>query len=88
MSTEPVGGVTFTRTVTDFAFDGIGNSTVSIFDMAHTRDQLELTKKLMGALGSMPPKPHEKMKIGNTTAKKAKSPRQKRRAVSAKPKTA
>jgi hypothetical protein len=48
-------------------------------------DDLDATKKLMGALVRMKPKPHEKMKLGEP--KKAKSPRRKRVAAS-KPKTA
>jgi hypothetical protein len=47
---------------------------------------LEDTKRLMAALGRMPPKPHEEMKLGKRIAKKAKSPARKR--VSAKPKSA
>jgi hypothetical protein len=48
------------------------------------------TKRLMGALVRMKPKPHEEMKVNKPTKKIAKSPRQKRRerAVSAKPKNA
>jgi len=47
-------------------------------------DKLTGTKKLMEALGRMPPKPHDEMKLKNR-AKKAKSPARKR--ASAKPKT-
>jgi hypothetical protein len=32
-------------------------------------DRLEATKRLMGALGRMPPKPHEEMKIGKSKSK-------------------
>ena len=39
----------------------------------------------MAALGRMPPKPHEKMKLGKPKGKTAKSPRQKRRNAYAKP---
>jgi hypothetical protein len=39
----------------------------------------------MAALGRMPPKPHEDMKLGKTKGKKAKSPARKR--ASAKLKT-
>ena len=42
--------------------------------MAKESDSLESTKRLMGALVSMKPKPHEEMKIGKAKAKKAKSP--------------
>lgn len=38
----------------------------------------ENTKRLMGALGRMPPKPHEEMKLGKNTGKKAKSPARKK----------
>lgn len=55
--------------------------------MTKTPTNLENTKRLMAALGRMPPKPHDEMKLGKTTAKKAKSPRQKRRDAVAKPKT-
>jgi hypothetical protein len=34
------------------------------------KDELNETKRLMAALGRMPPKPHEDMKLGKTTAKK------------------
>ena len=47
---------------------------------------LQETKRLMGALMRMKPKPHEEMKVGNATAKKAKSLVKKR--ASSKPKTA
>lgn len=53
--------------------------------MSKSHDQLAGTKRLMGVLGRMPPKPHEEMKIGKRTGKKAKSPVRKR--ASAKPKT-
>lgn len=48
---------------------------------------LNETKRLMGALVRMKPKPHEEMRL-KSKVKKAKSPRQKRRDASAKPKTA
>jgi hypothetical protein len=51
------------------------------------QDDLRQTKKLMGALLRMPPKPHSEMKLGKPTAKTVKSPA-KKRAASAKPKTA
>jgi hypothetical protein len=57
------------------------------FGMTKNPDTLRDTKRLMAALGRMPPKPHDEMKLGNTTAKEAKSPRQKRRDAAAKPKT-
>jgi hypothetical protein len=36
-------------------------------------DDLSATKKLMGALGRMPPKQHKKMKLGKTRHKKRRS---------------
>jgi hypothetical protein len=54
--------------------------------MGKQSTDLEGTKRLMAALGRMPPKPHEEMKLGKRSGKKAKSPR--KRAASAKPKTA
>jgi hypothetical protein len=50
------------------------------------RQKLQGTKKLMAALGRMPPKPHEDMKLGKPSVKKAKSPA--KPAASAKPKSA
>jgi len=47
--------------------------------------QLDQTKRLMAALGRMPAKPHEEIKLGKTSAKKATSPERKH--ASAKPKT-
>ena len=44
--------------------------------MAKT-DDMQQTKALMGALVRMKPKPHEEMKIGNSKAKKPKSPAKK-----------
>jgi hypothetical protein len=35
--------------------------------------KLEDTKRLMAALGRMPPKPHEEMKLGKPKAKRRKS---------------
>jgi hypothetical protein len=32
-------------------------------------DQLDATKKIMGALLRMPPKPHDEMKVGNKPMK-------------------
>ena len=37
------------------------------------------TKRLMAALGRMPPKPHEEMKLGKSKRKKKKSPSVKRK---------
>lgn len=42
------------------------------------KSDLDETKKLMGALVRMKPKPHDEMKIGNSKAKKTKSPAKKR----------
>jgi hypothetical protein len=48
--------------------------------MTSPQDDLEKTKRLMGALVRQPPKPHEAMKIGKRKAKPSKSAaRQKRR---------
>jgi hypothetical protein len=52
---------------------------------ARRADDLHETRALMAALGRMPPKPHQEMKLGKATGKKAKSPVRKR--ASAKPKT-
>ncbi len=41
--------------------------------------QLEETKRLMAALGRMPPKPHVEMKIGKPKAKSSKSPSDRKR---------
>jgi hypothetical protein len=53
-------------------------------------NDLDKTKKLMGALVRQPPKPHDEMKIGKPRTKKAKSPARKRAsgAASAKPRSA
>lgn len=48
-------------------------------------DKLSETKKLMAALGRMPPKPHDEMKLGKPGAKKAKTST--KTDVSAKPKS-
>jgi len=40
--------------------------------MAKSRDDLQETKALMGALVRMKPKPHEKMKVGKKAKKKMK----------------
>jgi hypothetical protein len=40
-----------------------------------TPTSLENAKRLMAALGSMPPKPHEEMKLGKSKRKPAKSPK-------------
>jgi hypothetical protein len=53
--------------------------------MAVKQNTLDETKRLMAALGRMPPKPHEEMKLGKRSAKSAKSPRQKRRDAPAHP---
>jgi hypothetical protein len=53
--------------------------------MAKSSKNFEATKRLMAALGRMPPKPHEDMKLGKRSGKKAKNPVRKR--ASAKPKT-
>lgn len=51
--------------------------------------ELTKTEKLMAALLRQPPKLHEDMKLGNATAKPAKSPAQKKpHGASAKPKNA
>jgi hypothetical protein len=42
--------------------------------MTKAPHDIEQTKRLMAALGRMPPKPHEEMKVGKLRAKKAKSP--------------
>ena len=47
--------------------------------MAQTRDELKETRRLMAALGRMPPKPHAEMRLGKATGKKKGSP--KRRAL-------
>jgi hypothetical protein len=39
-----------------------------------SQSNLRDTKRLMAALGRMPPKPHEEMKLGKTKGKAAKSP--------------
>jgi len=46
--------------------------------MTGGKDDLEATKRLMGALVRMPPKPHEEMKIGKPRSKATKSPKRKR----------
>jgi hypothetical protein len=43
------------------------------------KDDLSGTKKLMGALGRMLPKPHKKMKIGKTGTKKAEKTKSRKR---------
>jgi hypothetical protein len=50
--------------------------------MSNRRENLDDTKRLMGALVRMKPKPHEKMKIGKVTPPKAK------KRASSKPKNA
>jgi hypothetical protein len=40
-------------------------------------NSLDGTKRLMGALGRMPPKPHSEMKIGKSKAKQVKRRNQK-----------
>jgi hypothetical protein len=54
--------------------------------MSSKGDNFADTKRLMGALVRMKPKPHEDMKLGKAKAKKAKSPAKKR--ASSKPKNA
>ncbi len=52
--------------------------------------ELEHTKKLVGALLRMPPKPHSEMKLRKPNRKPTTSPRKKKASpdASAKPKTA
>ncbi len=45
--------------------------------MAARKDDLEEVKRIMGALVRMPPKPHEKMKIGKPRRKQPASPKTK-----------
>jgi hypothetical protein len=42
--------------------------------MAKPKDEIEDTKRLMGALVRMKPKPHEEMKVGKSKFSKKKSP--------------
>ena len=58
-------------------------------NMTKSRDEVQATKRLMGALLRMPPKPHSEMKVGKSKAKPTKSPYQNPTAAgaSAKPKT-
>jgi hypothetical protein len=46
------------------------------------KDGLEETRRLIAALGRMPPKPHDEMKLGRqrTTKEKKRAPRKKRKA--------
>jgi hypothetical protein len=44
-----------------------------------TDEQLNETKRLMGALLRMPPKPHEDMKLGGRKPKKSKLTKAKRK---------
>jgi hypothetical protein len=44
--------------------------------MAKSNSDIDGTKRLMAALGRMPPKPHEEMKIGKAKKKKAAKSRQ------------
>jgi hypothetical protein len=46
--------------------------------MAKSKDELDETKRLMGALVRMKPKPHEDMKLGKAKVKKKKVGRNKR----------
>lgn len=46
--------------------------------MKSKKSDIEETKRIMGALVRMPPKPHEDMKVGKGTRPKARSPRKKR----------
>ena len=50
-------------------------------------DRIEATKRLVGALLRMPPKPHSEMKLGKLRAKPVKSPAKKRVGAFAKPKS-
>ncbi len=44
--------------------------------MTHTDDkEIQATKRLMAALGRMPPKPHSEMKLGKSRRKAGKSPK-------------
>jgi hypothetical protein len=43
--------------------------------MAENPDRLAETKRLMAALGRMPPKQHKDMKVGKATVKKKASPK-------------
>jgi hypothetical protein len=57
--------------------------------MAQTRDDLTETKRLMAALGRMPPKQHKDMKLGKPRTNPLRSPAKKGvRGASAKPKSA
>jgi hypothetical protein len=49
---------------------------------------LDETKKLMGALLRMPPKPHSEMKLKDARTRKGRDAKGKASAASAKPKTA
>jgi hypothetical protein len=42
--------------------------------MAENPDQISQTKRLMGALLRMPPKPHSEMKLGKDKSESRKSP--------------
>jgi hypothetical protein len=43
------------------------------------QSELEATKRIMGVLGRMPPKPHSEMKLGKPRGKPGKSLVQKRK---------
>jgi hypothetical protein len=43
-------------------------------------DPLKETKRIMGALGRMPPKPHKEMKVGKPKEKKKVSPAPRKKA--------
>jgi hypothetical protein len=47
--------------------------------MAKPPEEIEKTKRLMGALLRMPPKPHSEMKVHKKTAKKATARKANRR---------
>jgi hypothetical protein len=51
---------------------------IRIMTQTH-KDKLQGTRDLMAALGRMPPKPHEDMKISKTSVKKVKSPKPKKK---------
>ena len=49
--------------------------------MAKTNSDIEETKRLMGALVRMKPKPHEEMKVRKKVGLKKKSPNRKRKSI-------
>jgi hypothetical protein len=52
--------------------------------MTKTPDDLEKTKRLMAALGRLPPKRHSEMKLGKPKGKRAKRPGARKRKLQAK----